>query len=719
MKRLIMHKYIPFSLAHRISRQAATGLILALAFLASCGTETTPTYTVTTAVTPEGTGTVTHTPTGTSHDKGTQLSFTASASDGYLFSGWQGDLSGSSNPASLTLTKDVQVTALFEKKTYPLSVVVEDGGTVTEEVIQAKTDYDHGTVVRLTALPYTGWDFVSWSGDAEGTESTLDVTVTSEMTITATFEKQPMPLVLTIEGSGSVKATPEKDAYLPGDSLQLIANPDYGYRFLNWTYGDSTYQNDTVNVVVGTSLDIGVEFEYGEWVPLGEEWDYPNNTTHSYFLNRNHPNYHLTDMLAHENGYNILGYDNYCMNPETGVCCNPSCYEEDYKLARQYYFDYNSDGLLDMIGYLFAFAIVDPYSSINGKYILVDDVLGNAEKYYDDIELRFGNFGPLGDFNSDGLIDFIIGGSEGHVLADGTHGEWAEGRYITVNQDKTLSYRTFSPKEYHHDAATGDIDNDGDTDILFFGHLNPPQPGPQNGLLDKPLLYKNDGSGEFVQTDLNEFFRGYKQKYFYDVPHPIDTDSLKSYPILTSKLFDLDGDGWLDLIVGYDHNRPDYDFSIGHPTSRVYWNQGDGVFDVDEFSELPNSYPEDQYSSLGDVLVLGFNFIDFDNDGDFDVVGSLTPDYKGYIIQIHENLGNRQFRDVTQSIVDDYDDLTNFPDDPSSVKRPGNFYDPVILDIDGDGDLDILPHMAGGFGEGEFSIQIYWENRGGKFYRSY
>ena len=627
------------------------------------------------------------------------------------------DVSGngtvSSLDASLILRRVVDTNYRFPRQdmSYPLAVTIQGEGSVDEAVISTKSEYQYGTAVRLTARADEGWKFSGWSGDISGTDTSVTITVDVAQNVTATFEEARMKLNLTKTGSGEVGVAPEKEYYMPGDSLQLIANPDYGYRFLNWTYGDSTYQNDTVNIVVGTTLDIGVKFEYGEWVPLGEEWDYPNNTTHSYFLNRNHPNYHLTLRSSADKEYDIFS---------EGHDPDPLRYLEiDYKLARNFYYDFNSDGLLDMIGYLFAFTIVDPYSSINGKYIFVDDVLGDAERSYGDIELRFGIFGPLGDFNSDGIIDLVIGGSEGHVLADGTHGKWALGKYITVNVDKTISHHTFSTYEYHHDAATGDIDNDGDTDILFFGHLNPPQPGPQNGLLDKPLLFKNDGTGGFVQADLSEFFKGYKQKHFFVGPHPIDTDSLKAYPILTSKLFDLDADGWLDLIVGYEHNKPNLDFSVGHPTSRVYWNQGNGVFDVDDFSELPNSYPPDKYSAIGNVTVLGFNFIDFDNDGDYDIVGSLSPGYKGYIIQIHENLGNRQFSDVTGSLMDDYDDFTDFPDSPASVKRPGNFYDPVILDIDGDGDLDILPHMAGGFGEGEFSIQIYWENRDGKFYRSY
>jgi hypothetical protein len=492
---------------------------------------------------------------------------------------------------------------------------------------------------------------------------------------------------------------------------------------LNWTYGGYYLPNDTVNIVVGTSLDIGVEFEYGEWIPLGEEWDYPNNTTHSYLLNRNHPNFHLTNSMAHEKGYNILGYDKYCMNPVTGVCdCNPSCYGEDYALARQYYFDYNSDGLLDMIGFLFAFAIVDPYSSINGKYILVDDALGNAEKYYGDIELRFGKFGPLGDFNSDGLIDLIIGGEEGHVLADGTYGEFQEGRYITINQDKSISYRTFSSKEYHHDAATGDIDNDGDTDIMFIGQVDVAPIGTANQKSDTPVQFLNDGSGNLVEVPLDSFFLGYTEKYQFDDPNTERPDrplnNLKNNGGLAIKMFDLDDDGLLDIVVGAIHNLEEVEWSVHYEGSRVYWNQGNGVFDVDEFSELPNGYPKDQYSSIGDggVTVLGFNFIDYDVDGDYDIVGALTPAYNGYIIQIHENLGNRQFRDVTESIVDDYDDISQQPE--SEFVEPSNFYNPIILDIDDDGDLDILPHYTGGIND-DMTIQIYWENRSGKFYRSY
>jgi hypothetical protein len=182
------------------------------------------------------------------------------------------DVSGngtvSSLDASLILRRVVDTNYRFPRQdmNYPLNVTIQGEGTVDEAVVSTKSEYQYGTTVRLTARADEGWEFSGWSGDVSGSDSSVTVTVDVAKNVTATFEEVRMKLNLTKTGKGEVLTVPEKEFYMPGDSLQLIANPDYGYRFLNWTYGDSTYQNDTVNVVVGTSLDIGVEFEYGEWV---------------------------------------------------------------------------------------------------------------------------------------------------------------------------------------------------------------------------------------------------------------------------------------------------------------------------------------------------------------------------------------------------------------------------------------------------------------------
>lgn len=70
--------------------------------------------------------------------------------------------------------------------------------------------YDEGSVVTLTATPDAGFRFDGWSGDLGGTEASVEVTVLSDLSVTANFS--PVPLVsatLTKQGAGSVFQTVE------------------------------------------------------------------------------------------------------------------------------------------------------------------------------------------------------------------------------------------------------------------------------------------------------------------------------------------------------------------------------------------------------------------------------------------------------------------------------------------------------------------------------
>ncbi len=69
-------------------------------------------YSLTTAVSPSGSGTIT--PSGTNwYNSGQSVPVSATASSGYNFTGWSGDLSGSTNPTSLTMNGPKSVTANF------------------------------------------------------------------------------------------------------------------------------------------------------------------------------------------------------------------------------------------------------------------------------------------------------------------------------------------------------------------------------------------------------------------------------------------------------------------------------------------------------------------------------------------------------------------------------------------------------------------------------
>ncbi|MDZ7808782.1 MAG: hypothetical protein U5K71_16980 [Gracilimonas sp.] len=49
------------------------------------------------------------------------------------------DHTGTSNPANVTMNSDKDVTALFTKRDYPLTVNVDGGGSVQEEVVQTRS----------------------------------------------------------------------------------------------------------------------------------------------------------------------------------------------------------------------------------------------------------------------------------------------------------------------------------------------------------------------------------------------------------------------------------------------------------------------------------------------------------------------------------------------------------------------------------------------------
>lgn len=156
--------------------------------IASCSTKNKPVYQLTVTSNPSEAGSVS--PVDGEFDEGTKVEITATPNDGWLFDQWEGDLSGSENPSFLMMDSDKEITALFIKKMYPLTVTIEGEGTVRESVIQEKsTDYEHGTTVELTAQPDDGWEFTGWAGAIESTENPIQVTVEDPTEIMATFKK--------------------------------------------------------------------------------------------------------------------------------------------------------------------------------------------------------------------------------------------------------------------------------------------------------------------------------------------------------------------------------------------------------------------------------------------------------------------------------------------------------------------------------------------------
>ena len=78
----------------------------------------------------------------------------------------------------------------YEEKppgTYRLTVFRVGNGTVTP----GSGDYEAGTTVTLTAVPDTGAAFDHWSGDATGTDRTINILMDRNKEVTAHFVGGP------------------------------------------------------------------------------------------------------------------------------------------------------------------------------------------------------------------------------------------------------------------------------------------------------------------------------------------------------------------------------------------------------------------------------------------------------------------------------------------------------------------------------------------------
>ena len=147
-------------------------------------------YTLTISVV--GSGVVTPSVGSHTYSYGDVVTLTAAPDAGWSFAGWSGDLSGSANPATITMEANKAITATFTQIPYALTVSTIGSGSVSKDPDQAI--YHYGDVVTLTAAPDVGWSFAGWSGDLSGSANPAAITIDVNKTVTATFSLECTPI---------------------------------------------------------------------------------------------------------------------------------------------------------------------------------------------------------------------------------------------------------------------------------------------------------------------------------------------------------------------------------------------------------------------------------------------------------------------------------------------------------------------------------------------
>ena len=515
--------------------------------------EVIPNYSLKVLITPTEGGTVT--PSEGSYPNGTIVSLLATPSPEYIFKEWIGGVTGTTNPVSVTMSSNMNISVVFEKRKYPLSIILEGEGTVTEEVLQSKptTDYPSGSVVKLTAVPVDGWEFESWSGDYEGTENPINITVDKEKTLTVKF----IPKVYKNYLKTSYELS-NYDEWLSSEDLVSDNNPHL--------------DSNPFEVIQTCQIDINGD-------GLEDLFTYD-----SYLLDRDITNPPPRIFINNGLSLNEVSWDGPNMRMPHGV-----------KLLVG---DFNNDSLPD----IFSLVAIDP---------------------------PFGLFPDLKDYNN--------------ILFNSPTG------FNSIKEfDDQLGFWT---------GCSGDIDNDGDLDIITINfHYG------ANGVTSKILW--NDGNGNFT----------YGTSGFSDIS-----------PIGSAELYDINNDDFLDLIIEHIQTMP-----TRIPNIIVMWGNGKDF-------ELDNSTT---FLLDGNLYLMDIDFTDINNDGIAEIIISGTDETDGlkYFISLYrsDDIG-KTFIDKTEQ----YFDVNNFP-------RFGHM---TLKDIDKNGLMDIYTV--------DKKDNIRWEWNGSMFVRVY
>jgi hypothetical protein len=123
------------------------------------------------------------------HPYGTIVRLTAIPQAGNYFGFWGNAATGNNNPLFFAVTNPAPVvSSIFgTTPTGHVTLVVLVNGHGNVEASPAANSYPTNTMITLTAIPDQGQEFVNWSGDVTGSENPMNLTLTSDMSVTASF----------------------------------------------------------------------------------------------------------------------------------------------------------------------------------------------------------------------------------------------------------------------------------------------------------------------------------------------------------------------------------------------------------------------------------------------------------------------------------------------------------------------------------------------------
>ncbi len=202
---------------------------------------------------------------GGSFAHGSSQTVTATANIGYTFTNWteNGTVVSTESNYMFTVEQERSLVANFVVSQYTVTFVTPTNGSLNvfygESEIESGTQVEHGTSLRVVALPDVGYNLVSLKANGEAVANDT-VTVTGPTEIAAVFGKQQFPVDFTQPSNGTLRVFRGSTEIEPGaqvehgTQLRVEAAPDAGYKLLSLQANGDAVSNDTVTVTGATEI---------------------------------------------------------------------------------------------------------------------------------------------------------------------------------------------------------------------------------------------------------------------------------------------------------------------------------------------------------------------------------------------------------------------------------------------------------------------------------
>ena len=185
------------------------------------------------------------------------VTLNAAAKPHYHFVEWDDETAGTTNPYSFILTEPVSYEATFAIDRHTVTFDITDADQIEDITGDGEYDWDEEVTVSIT--PAFGWDFVEWQ-DADGNSLSTAVdyvfNIDEDIVLTPVFSAQPFTVNVAVNNDAMGTATVNNAASVVEDyaeSVTLVATPNYGYDFVNWT------NNVNTDVLTDATVEVTVE----------------------------------------------------------------------------------------------------------------------------------------------------------------------------------------------------------------------------------------------------------------------------------------------------------------------------------------------------------------------------------------------------------------------------------------------------------------------------